>query len=126
LFGSGIYQDLDTTAGAEYILDFWLRYDDAQVPVNSIAVHWGSEITYSDANVGPFPFMRITVPVTASSASTRLRFVFQTDFGEFNLDDVSVTQASAAVPEPASLSLFGIGGCITLLGRAMRKRKPAP
>ena len=52
-----------------------------------------------------------TFPVTASTASTPLRFEFRDDPGFFFFDDVSVVGLAgpSAVPGPSSLLLIGSG-----------------
>ena len=110
-------QNFSTLAGAEYELDFWssassdpgniLRYQLDAGPIFTVS----QQPTYA-LTTGSF---------TASGSTTTLSFLFETDSGTgvWLIDDVSVTQTSAAVPEPTSMAIFGLGA----LGLAYRARR---
>jgi len=51
-----------------------------------------------------------------------LQIGYRNDSGFLALDDISVTPATTAVPEPASLTLLGLGS-LGLLGFGWRRRK---
>ena len=67
--------------------------------------------------------------VTATSGSTDLTFQSQykgpgSSYGTF-LDDVSVNPITAAVPEPGSLTLSGLGALVLLAYGSWRRRNPS-
>jgi hypothetical protein len=61
----------------------------------------------------------------ATSSSVDIRFSVTDRPFDVGLDSVSVSAASTATPEPATLTLFSVGA-FGLLGYASRRRKPAP
>jgi Carbohydrate binding domain/PEP-CTERM motif len=100
----GIFQTLATTAGVTYDVSFWIRQESGAT--NTFAFNWDGgapEFTYTDINPG---FTTLNFHLTASSNATDLRFTFSNTPSFWDLDDVSV---NAAVPEPASLALLGLG-----------------
>lgn len=116
-FGT-LSQTFATTAGSTYDLEFWtnayntsagniLRYSiDALAPVT---VDTTTDWLYNDSSF------------VATSTSTTLSFLFETDSGtgQWRIDDVAVNLSS--VPVPAAVWLFG-SGLIGLAGFARRKK----
>jgi hypothetical protein len=100
-----ISQNLATTPGAPYVVDFWLRsfQDEFRVDWNGATIF---DITPQTA---PTTWTEFTAPVTATGATATLRFRGR---GSFFLDDVSV------VPAPASLA-----GAVVLAACAWRRRR---
>jgi hypothetical protein len=116
-----ITQDLATTPGTTYALDFWLAHpitDPGQ------GVEWlvraGGNTLLDSHDTPNFDYREFTFTFTATSDSTPLQFGFAEPPGFFFLDDVSVN----AVPEPSSCALLGVGA-VTLLGYCRLRRKRA-
>jgi hypothetical protein len=117
-----ITQDLVTTPGTTYALDFWLAHPFTE-PAGS-GVEWLVRVggnTLLDSHDTPnFGYREFTFTFTATSASTELQFGFADPPGDFFLDDVSVN----AVPEPTSCFLAGFGTFL-LFGYSRMRRKSA-
>jgi hypothetical protein len=108
----GIFQTLNTTAGAIYSYSFMLL--NAGGTPNSFAASIGGNTVTSLTNADGFPFTAYSGAFTATGATTDLRFTFRQDPGFYLLDAVSVVEEVAAVPEPATWAMmiagFGIAG----------------
>jgi hypothetical protein len=113
-------QVVATTPGHLYDLQFYFKSDGltpngAFVAYFSTAIHQlggGTDIPAFDWTLEDFSF-------TATTNSTRIIFGGQDFPGFLNIDDIVLTDATA-MPEPATLTLFGAG----MLGAAaMRRRK---
>lgn len=111
-------QSLTTVPGGKYDLDFWVQ-SDGDTP-NEFQATFDGNMIFDLKNLPSSPYTEHRFVVTATSASTTLRFGFRNDPGFLHLDDVSVS----ATPEPASLTLLGIGA-VVLLGHTWRRRKAA-
>jgi len=130
LNGSGtgpdsLSQTLTTAPGQLYTISFWANADaantfsvtfgGANVPglPTSIKENGFPSLNYL-GNSGLFTFY--TATELATSASTVLTFTASSPISTttVELDDVSVTAAAAAVPEPSALLLAAIGGLGTL------------
>jgi hypothetical protein len=98
-----ISQNLNTSAGTTYTLDYFLA-SDGFTP-NEFEVVWGGTTLFDQVNIPAQNYVEYTFQVTATGASTNLTFYEQNDNGFLSLDDVSVN----TVPEPASLTLFVLG-----------------
>ena len=121
-------QTLTTIGGQTYNLSFWLSNNDVGFGItpNDFSVSWNGTQVYSAVNLGPFAYTQFSFPaLIATSGSTTLRIGgFRHDPGYFGLDDISVE----AVPEPASLVLFGTGlvGLLRLRRSIPRNQPPVP
>jgi hypothetical protein len=103
-----IDQDLPTTPGGTYDLTFWLLNNNSGVP-NRYQVSWDGSVVLDVTDAAAFGYTLFTLSgLTASTASTELKFGFRHDPSIFALDDISV-EAAAAVPEPSSLALLVLG-----------------
>ena len=124
LFGfanNSITQNVATTPGSSYVVDFWLAAKVyAQVP-GSVSVNWGGSTIFSHLfSSGLYGYTEYTFTVNALSPTTALQFQFSNPqfSNTFYLDDVSVNPAS--VPDGGSaVSLFGFA----VLGVAVLRRK---
>jgi hypothetical protein len=112
-----ITQNIATTPGAQYTLDFWLQ-NDGGTP-NDFSVNWAGQSVFAFANFDYFDWREYHYLVVAGGASTALQFEFRQDPRYFHLDDVSLELNS--VPEPASMLLLGFG-IIGLLGARRFKK----
>ena len=94
-------QNLPTTAGQTYQLDYWLR-NSGGTP-NQFQVSWNGNIIASQTqtNAAQFDYTLFSVSgLLATSASTPLSFGFRQDPGFWGLDDVSVVQTSPGLRPP--------------------------
>jgi PEP-CTERM motif len=103
-------QNLATTAGTTYELNFFLA-SDGQTPSDFQVTFGGA--TFDQTDLPMFSYVSQSLTVTATGSSTLLQFGFRDDNGFLNLDDVSVI----AVPEPGSLVLLCLGASISLTFR---------
>ena len=105
-----VSQTLVTAPGQAYTLDFFLA-SDGFTP-NHFRVDWNGSTVFKQNNIPRQDYVEITLPVTATGASTTLTFFDRNDPGFLSLDDVSVTPGTngiASAPEPGSISLLLLG-----------------
>lgn len=104
-------QTLDTIAGANYLLSFWI--DNPYGDSADFVVSWNGNAILNLTNIGSYStWTNIQLVVSATGASTPLQFGFQDDVDNLGLDDVSVVEtnsgATATTPsissQPASLT----------------------
>jgi hypothetical protein len=86
-------QNISTTAGQHYTLDFWLSNGGG--PANDFSVSWNGTPLLSYLNVGPQGYTEHTFDVVATAASTPLQFAFRQDPSFWHLDDISVTSTGS-------------------------------
>lgn len=101
----GLSQQIATTPGTSYEVEFWFSTTGATP--NFFVFDWdGGPAEYLVANANPgFATLQFTLPAT--QALTPLTFAFtQSESGAWRLDDVSVT--AVAVPVPGTAALAGL------------------
>jgi hypothetical protein len=116
-------QVLTTVAGQTYTLTFdysQVEPDSEGGTPNELVVDFGSDQVADLVNLTNTNIITYSYNVTASTNATELQFLGRQDPSYDYLDNVSVTLASTATPEPESLALFGTG-IFGLLGVARRK-----
>jgi len=125
---SGIFQSLQTVAGAEYEVSFWLSIGaTATDEMSRAGFYWGGDLKEGFANEPAQAYSFFRYIVTATSSSTDLRFAFRHDGpGYFGLDDVSVVQRSVPpapnpVSEPGTWALFALAAVAIRLTRSRRQ-----
>lgn len=117
----GISQSLATVVGQTYNISFALANDGGSP--TSFSADFGGSNLMSQSDAPSFDYTVYNFTRTATSASTTLSFTFLQDPSFYNLDSVSVTGTTGAVPEPATwaMMIFGLGAA----GATMRRRKVA-
>src|SRR5262249_25137737 len=92
---------------------------------NVFQANWGgSPVLGPVVDDAAHGYLHYTYTLVASTASTTLAFLSRNDLGYLGLDDVSVEAPGAnAVPEPASLTLLGLG-LVGLVGYQWRRQRP--
>jgi MYXO-CTERM domain-containing protein len=104
---STLSQSIPTASGDTYDFSFWLR-NGTETP-NSFTASFGADQVLNLVNSAMFlSYTFEDFTVTATSASTTIAFTGSANGGAWQLDDVSVTAITPAVPEPPSLGLFAV------------------
>lgn len=114
--GSSIEQSFATTAGASYLVEFWIQLDDSAVP-NAFAWSWNGVTQTLLTDADGFGYASFSAIVKATASTSTLRFDFMNEQSFFLLDDVSVT----GVPEPASAALALMA--LAAVGAASNRRR---
>jgi hypothetical protein len=117
-----ISQNLATTVGTNYDIHLSLANLSGNADGTAFEVLWGGTVVYSTSDILGFGYQEIVLSATATSANTALAIGFQDDSFYLNVDDISVTAAVAAVPEPSTFAMmaFGLAGVGLLRRRAKR------
>ena len=122
---NSITQNVATTPGSSYVVDFWLAAKIYNPVGGSVSVNWGGSTVFSHLFLfGLHGYTEYTFTVNALSAMTALEFQFsnpQITSNTFYLDDVSITgRLARSVPD--SGSTFPLLG-FALLGVGVLRRK---
>jgi PEP-CTERM motif-containing protein len=111
----GITQNIATTPGITYTVDFWLDNRDTS-GTNHMSASFAGVTVLTLTSAPAFTYTEYTFSVLATTSSSLLQFSFYNPPSWWDLDDVSVT----AVPEPGTLGLIVLGA-LGLVG-TLRKR----
>jgi alpha-tubulin suppressor-like RCC1 family protein len=82
-------QPLATTAGAQYVLSFWLNCPDGETP-SEFVVAWDGKILLDLTNPPALGWTNVQLRVSATVSGSMLQFGFRNDFSYFGLDDISL------------------------------------
>jgi hypothetical protein len=120
-----ISQTIATTVGTSYDVQFYLANTSlgGDTNPNEFQVLWNGAPILTEIDLPVSGYQEYNILETATGTSATLEFAAQQNPAYFVLDDVSVTDPPAPVPEPATLALFA-GGLAVL--RMRRGRTPAP
>ncbi len=118
-----ISQNIATTPGTQYTLDFYLAQPTGGTP-NYFSVTFGTS-TFSLTNFGAsFGWSEFDLTTTANSSETALSFTFRNDPDYWFLDNVSISSATGTgtgtTPEPGTFVMFG-SGLLAVAGVVRRK-----
>jgi PEP-CTERM motif-containing protein len=112
-----IYQNLATTAGTIYDVNFWVdasRGDGS----NQFVANWGGVNFFSLPGVVLGGYINYDFLLPATSTSTQLEFGGQNAPDYTYLDDITVVPATT--PEPSSIFLFASG--LIAIGGSIKRR----
>jgi hypothetical protein len=112
-------QDLNTVAGQQYMISFWLRNSFGDVGNHFTAVFGGNQL-FNLSDSPTFAYAPFSFVATANASLSTLLLDFRNDTSFWYLDDVSAVALTPAVPEPASWAMMISG--FGLVGFAMRRR----
>jgi hypothetical protein len=109
-----------STAPGSYTVSFYLSQQLVGTGIvnNDLNVSFGGNTLANLTNVGVQGYTKYSFTTNVSSPSSTLSLSMGNEVGEFLLDDVTVT---AAVPEPASVTLAACG--LGLIGFAAKRRR---
>jgi Big-like domain-containing protein len=89
-------QTIATTAGQTYTLSFWLQ-NEGSTP-NDFTATWNGTSLLALTNAAQSGYTEYTYTVTATGSTSTLEFSAMQDPSQWDLDNVSVIQATAAAP----------------------------
>lgn len=118
----GINQNIATTAGANYTFSFYVRGDalTGNGFSNQAQAYFGNEKVYDVTNLANTGFQLQAYNVTATSATTNIRFAVNDQNNFIGFDNI-VVRAAAATPEPATWSLMILG--FGIVGNSLRRQR---
>lgn len=120
--------------GAQDGFTYWdnseglLEWADLAYSIDGGSIFINFQELNTEMNEGQAPTIwnafNILIPLAAQTTSTQFRWRQRTQsgasFDHWAIDNLEIR--TAAVPEPSSLALFGIGACIAGFGTARRRR----
>jgi hypothetical protein len=126
--GSSLSQSVATDAGSTYRIAFDWKATHPGVQSMNVVVDGAIILSITGGYTGPYdtgtPFTHFDGSFVAKGFVTNIGF-FDTSPSSFQqdqiMDNVSVTMASTAVPEPSTIALFGLGMAFLFFG--LRKRQ---
>lgn len=121
---SGIAQDVATVIGQIYTLQFWVGNADGSGNANyllpstvNLSIDGGGLLSFTNSATTPAlnNWRRFATTFTATGTTTNIAFLNGTDLADAQtgLDDVSLVEGIAAVPEPSSWALMIAGFALT-------------
>jgi len=136
-------QTLATTVGQTYTLTYWLAVDTSNLTFaaangnaepavfNDFITSFNGQTVFTQNNLAPTDshtnpaddYTQFSFSTVATSTSTPLQFGFRNDNSEFRLDDVSVANTTAPVPEPSTLVSLAVLLSLTGAVVVARRRK---
>jgi uncharacterized repeat protein (TIGR03803 family) len=110
---SYLSQTLATSAGAPYLISFWLDSPDGLTP-NEFSVSWHGTTLFDQTSIPAIGWTNLQFWVTATGPSTALAFGFRDDPAYLGLDDISVLPAQPGIGSlkfsGTNLVLNGVNG----------------
>jgi len=115
-----ITQEIDTTSGQSYTVDFWLRSIGSGSGVAFTAL-WNNVDQIAMGSPTSSDWIHYSYTAVATGDISEISFSFRNDPTFWCFDDVTVNSASV-VPVPGAIWLFG-SGLAALVGIGRRRRK---
>ena len=109
-------QTLQTTAGQQYTVSFWLANEGAGP--NNFTASWNGAALTTLTNAPAQNYTEYSFTVTATGSTSTLEFAAEQNPSQWDLDNVSVTIDAAAPPPPVITTDPKEGRHITLAGTA--------
>jgi hypothetical protein len=103
-----------TVSGQTYTVSFWLQVEsdpNGLATPNSFSANFGGSTLLSFQNSPAIGYTFYTFDVTAPQNNALLAFALSDVPAFLDLDDVSVTPLTAAVPEPSTWAMMILGFC---------------
>ena len=100
-------QDIQTTAGQHYTLDFWLA--NASGGPNDFTVKWSGQTLLALVNQSAQGYTEYTFDVVGTSGTSNLEFDFRQDPSHWSLDSISVTAVGSQAPAVPEITVLGNG-----------------
>jgi Bacterial Ig-like domain/Protein of unknown function (DUF642) len=100
-------QNIQTTAGQHYTLDFWLANEASGA--NDFTVKWNGQTLTALVNAPAQGFTEYTFDVVGTAGTSNLEFDAQQIPAQWNLDNISVTPVASSPSTPVSTDTNSAG-----------------